>query len=217
MPIDDAYLDVDEFKERSRSTSAVNDYPIEVLLTAASRLIDNECGRFFGQVGTEMTPAVRYYSLPDRAGWAYPRPSGWLGPIGGVAGVGIGDVVSVAALDTDDGSGDFATAWTTDDYLLTPRNAATEGWPYTAIEAAPRGTLAFPTGPNSIRVSGVFGWPAVPAPIVEACFLITNRLKSLWDAPFGKSGGGEMGGLDMTGSITPILRAMLAPYRVLTT
>jgi hypothetical protein len=52
--------------------------------------------------------------------------------------------------------------------------------------------------------------------VKEACFLIANRLKSLWDAPFGQSGGGEMGSLDMTVSITPIVAGMLNPYVVRT-
>jgi hypothetical protein len=214
MAIGDAYLTTAEFKTRSRSASSANDAAIAAVVASASRSIEGFCGRQFNKSATAET---RYFTLPRSGGaWYEPAPPGWLGLTGGETVLETGDLVSVAEIATDDdGSRTYATVWETTDFDLIPLSPMA-GWPYTAIAGSPRGTLAFPAGGRAIRISGVFGWPEVPAPVKEVCFMTANRLKSLWDAPFGLSGGGEMGTLDMTTSITPIIAQMLAPYVVRT-
>lgn len=204
----DAYLTVEEFKARTRSASTTNDDAISAALLSASRQIDGHCGREFNQSESDeyrffdVPFGTRYWNGFDFGGRGFWGPS----PLE------LGDVVSVTEIASDDGSGDYATAWDVDSYVLYPRNEAIKGKPYREARRTPNGSWAITSYP--IRVAGVFGWPAVPDPIKQACFLIANREKSLYDAPFGLSGGGEMGALDMTVSLTPIIKNMLKPYVV---
>jgi hypothetical protein len=211
MAFGDPYLQVSEFKARSRSTSAANDEAIEAVLLSASRQIDGFCGREFNQ-----SDGDEYRFFDDwhcRGRWRHVVPFAndyWQGPDGSIE---VGDVVSVTEIAGDDGSGAYPLVWDPDSYQLLPLTAGVKRRPYAAIGRTRAGSWPLTSYP--IRVAGVWGWPAVPPVIKEATYLIANRLKSLFDAPFGQSGGGEMGSLDMTGSITPIIRDMIAPYRVM--
>jgi hypothetical protein len=169
------------------------------VLESASRSIDGHCGRQFNKSGSAEARVFDPW-------WS----------CGGQVRFELGDVVSIASIAGDDGSGTYPTAWDASSYILTPRNAAAKGWPYT--ELVPPTVLYVPAWPVTvwpIRITGIFGWPSVPAPVKEVCFMLANRLKSLWDAPFGLSGGGDAGALDMTVSLNPILKQMLMPYKVM--
>jgi hypothetical protein len=75
-------------------------------------------------------------------------------------------------------------------------------------------TKFFPSFLRGVKVTGVFGWPSVPDAVKEACYLIANREKSLWNAPFGQTGAGELGaGLNMTDATLGSIREMLKGYR----
>lgn len=217
MALGDPYLTTEEFKARSRSSSSANDTAIAAVLLSASRSIDGFCGRTFNK---SATAEARVFTLPCRGGYGSYGGSGVTfisGSVSGYAGIlETGDLVSVAELATDStGDRTYATVWSAQDFDLYPLNAAVQGQPYREIRSSPLGSFGFPTSVQGIRVTGIWGYPSVPAPVKEVCFLAANRLKSLWDAPFGLSGGGEMGALDMTVSLTPILKEMLAPYRVM--
>jgi hypothetical protein len=196
----DPYLTVAEFKERVNITTSAQDGAIETALKAASRQIDNFCGRTFTQSAEE----ARYLTaLP------------WRGPLVG-SGVVLptDEFVSLTEIATDDGSGAYATVIAAEDYRYLPLSAPAEGEPYTAVDLL--NNLGWPTGADAIRLTGIWGWPEVPAVIAEATHLTANRLRALWTAPFGSTGMGEMGGgLNMTTALSPLIREMLAPYRVL--
>lgn len=214
MAFGDSYLTVDEFKVRTRSQSSANDEAIVAVLESASREIDGYCGREFNQNESD---EYRFFDVP------------WYGQRCDVYPLALGDVVSVTEIASDDGTGDYATPWDVDSYVLFPRLAPIKRKPYSDVRPAPlRSFASWPITGYPIRVAGVFGWPEVPSPVRESTFLIANRMKSLWDAPFGISGGGEMGGsLSMGGgasgmaatiqvTLTPIIRGLLNPYRVRT-
>jgi hypothetical protein len=216
MALGDAYLTTAEFKTRIRSESAANDAAIAAVLLSASRSIDGYCGREFNK---SAAPESRVFECAYTY-WGNPvHPVTFVDeyPYGGAgACLATGDLVSVTSIASGDGTGAYPTIWDADSYALLPRNAAAKGFPYTEIGPPVGRWSGWPGTSYGVQVTGIFGWPAVPAPVKEACFLIANRLKSLWDAPFGQSGGGEMGSLDMTVSITPIVAGMLNPYVVRT-
>lgn len=201
------YLTVEEFKARTRSATAANDDAIAAVLLAASDQVGRYCrGRRGGTFAQSEPGTVRYVTAPRptegwwRDGWP---PAGW--PLA------VPDLVSVSELATGDGA-TWDTVWATDEYDLGPWDAPEREWPYTTI--TPVGGKVLPVAHKGVRITGVWGWPAVPAPVREATYLIANRLKSLWDAPFGQSGGSEFGGLNMTGALDPVIRKMLEPFRV---
>lgn len=194
MAWDDPYLSVSDFKARVGIQATDADTALLAVLTGASRQIDNWCGRRFTQsdAGTE-----RHFSA--RAGDMLAVP----------------DLVSLSELATDTtGSRVYATVWAATDYDLWPFDAADAGWPYTEIRVTPYGTLRFPDLARAIRLTGVFGWPAVPAPIIEACAIQANRLWARKSAPFGIAGSAELGQLTAITSLDPDVKAMIAPYRV---
>lgn len=143
------------------------------IITAASRAIDEECGRYFYKSAAH---EVRYFSAKD-----YNRAY-------------VGDFVSVTALYTDNASGDrsYPYTWQTTDYDTWPYDAATfsEQFPYRFIEVTPRGTYKFPKGlAKGIKLDAVFGWPAVPSPIAKACLLYSFEMLKFYQTPLSEAAG----------------------------
>jgi hypothetical protein len=215
MPLGDAYLTVAEFKARSRSTTTANDDAIAAVLESASRSIDGYCGREFNK---SAAPESRVFDCVDGyAGrWGHAAPFVDEAPHGWQPCIATGDIVSVTSIASGDGTGAYPDPWDADSYALLPRNAAAKGFPFTEIGPPVGRWSGWPLTTYGVQLTGIFGWPSVPAPVKEATFLIANRLKSAWDAPFGSSGGGEMGALNMTMSISPLIAEMLNAFRVRT-
>lgn len=197
MAIDSPYLTVPEFKALLGISTTVQDAVIERAILAASRQIENICGRHFNQDGTEIAPATRYRTA---------RYSDTLA---------IGDVVSLATVATDSaGALTYSISWETTDYLLEPLEPA-NGWPYVEMRPAFGGRLAFPATPRGVRLTGVFGWPSVPDAIVEATAIQANRLFARGKAPFGIVGApNEMGELTAITNRDPDVMALTNPYRI---
>jgi len=187
-------MSVDEFRSRiGGSSDSVADALITGALVSASEQIDESCAQSFGQI-----TATNYFTVPSFDVLETPP------------------LVSITQLATDDGSRTYPTVWAITDYDLYPYDAEQRNVPFTEIRRSPIGVYSWPGYVRGVRISGVWGWPRVPSTISEACYLLANRLISLWTAPFGKTGAGEMGaGLNMTAAMTPIIKEMLSGYRAL--
>lgn len=159
------YCTLAELRYRLDETvvDAAKDAVLERIIEAASRAIDAQCGRHFFTV-TE----TRYFS-PE---WSSLLP--------------VDDLVSVTSLATDDaGNRTYTTSWISTDYDLTPENAALRSEPYTAIRVAPNGTQSFPRLARGVRITGSWGWPAVPDVVTEACLLLAHRYVQRQNSPLG--------------------------------
>lgn len=162
------YVAADAFKATlSLTGTSYANADIDSVLASASRGIDRACGRHFYSA-TE----TRYYRPRDE----------WL--------IEIEDLAAAPdLLETDpSGDGSFLTTWTISrDYDLEPYNAVTDGFPYTHIRRRRRGSQFFPcTVERSVKVTGTFGWPAVPSEIVTATSLLAFRLlERIREAPLG--------------------------------
>lgn len=144
------------------------DDEIALALTAASRGIDAATDRRFW-VDPDATQ-VRYYT---------PR---------GRRTVEIDDLVVLTEVASDStGDATFETTWTANtDFVLEPLNAAADGRPWTTIRVQPYGTRRLPCIPRSVRVTGKFGWAAVPAEVKEATIVLASKLmRRAREAPFG--------------------------------
>lgn len=96
------------------------------------------------------------------------------------------DIVSITSLATDeDGDGTYERNWATTDYVLSPANAALDNQPYTKIQLAPRGRYHFPAVVNGLKITGKFGWPAVPIKAKDACMIQAARWYERRNAIFG--------------------------------
>ncbi len=165
------YLTTAELKARVDISDTADDTELAAAIEAASRQVDEFCGRRFW--ADDDTAQIRYYTSDD----AYE--------------VRINDAVSVTSVETsaDPGVATWATAWATpQDYILWPVNAAQDTAalrPYSRIVASGTGRYVFPSHHRAVKVTGKFGWPAVPKPVVQATALQAARLFKRQDAPFG--------------------------------
>lgn len=190
------YVDADEFKatlELSNETFADDD--IDRAISAASRAIDNITGR-------------RFWRDPDATQVRYYTPTN-------AARIWIDDLETLTALAIDDDDDDtYSQAWTTSDYALEPVNAAADGWPYTSIRVRQRRTsFYFPCWEQSVKVTGRFGWAAIPAEVEQATTIITAKmLKRAREAPFGITMIGGDGAAVRAAREDPEVSLLLGPY-----
>ncbi len=144
------------------------DADVTLALTAASRALDNLCERRFYKDAD--ATQVRYYS-PQAA-----------------VSLRIDDLVTFTALASDDdGDGTFETTWVLNtDFVLEPLNATADNWPWTTIRVRSSGSRWLPDDERSVRLTGQFGWVAVPEAIKEATLVLASRLlRRAREAPFG--------------------------------
>ncbi|MFI7072051.1 hypothetical protein [Micromonospora sediminicola] len=156
----------------------------------ASRWIDQWCGRSFWRAdGTRVFPA--------RSGWR----------------VDLDDVVSVTSVAVDaDADGVYETVWTPGDYELGPPNPSYPPRPYTLLRAVGSSTFPYDCGGAArVRVTGVFGWPEVPAEVRQAAAVMATDLLKLGTMAFGVAGYGEYGPVRVRPN--PIVEALLSAYR----
>lgn len=177
----------------SLSAETYADSDIATAITSASRAIDDECGRRFWEDPADVT---RYYERTD------------------VDLVVIDDLATLTSVKIDpDGMGTFSQAWTQNtDFMFGPENAAADGVPWTAIYRLPTsGSYLFPAGRRRIQVIGKFGWPAVPAQVVEATGIYASRLlKRAREAPFSVAGMGFDGVAIRIPKVDPDIAILLA-------
>ena len=181
------YCSAEELKSRLGVPDTGDDFEVNLAVEAASRYVDEICGRYFWQ-GSD----VRTY-MPAS-----------------IFGQQVDDIVSVTSFKVDfDGDGTFEQTWTqgTDfDLTVSPGHYNTtakgEPWPYTGftvLNASHYVPFVWPwSHQNRIQVTGVFGWPAVPATVKQAALLVAADLFKLKDAPLGVVGFGEFGAVKVT-------------------
>lgn len=176
------YCTLAQLKAQVRVTDAADDTAFSAAITAASRAIDHECGRQFGVV----SPAVARTYTQDCAYRIEGQPAVPIDDLSSVTGLAV-------TIDEDD-SGAYATALTIDeDFTLWPYNAAADGRPWTHLLMLGRSSYYWPRYPNAIKVTGLFGWTAVPAVVTSACLIQAARFFVRRDASFGIAGSPEMG------------------------
>lgn len=199
----------------------------EAALLAATRQIERAAGRTFNKDASDTS---RLYRLRAPVG---PIPYGWAESenpyrFGGWSRLlSVDDLVSVTSIVIDSGldgsfSGDAVLAST--DYELWEQNAAqgSEPRPYESIYIPTYSSIGgFPPG-ATVRVTGIFGWPSIPAPIVEmTCRLAALRRNALDPARSGVRSLSVAGGPSITyadtmgtgGSLPKSFLDDLAPYR----
>lgn len=76
------------------------------------------------------------------------------------------------------GDGTFEETWALNtDFTLGPDNADAEARPWELIRRHPRGNYLFvPDYPRTVKLTGKFGWAAIPPTIKEATTLLTSKL-----------------------------------------
>ena len=191
-----SYATLAQFKAAVGITDTTDDAALQNVLDATDTLIDLYCDRKT-VLGT--ATETRYYTAED---YEY---------------VLTDDLVSVTTLQTDDdANGTYETTWTAGtDYVLAPRNAALDGFPYTEIDTSVTWPRNFPKDVYlGVKVVGVFGFPSVPAAVTQAEIIQAGAVWNSRTAPFGVIGSADLGGiLRMSRALHPEAALILEPYR----
>jgi hypothetical protein len=205
VALNQRYCSVEELKSRLAIPDSSDDLELTLAVEAASRSVDEICGRYFWR-GTD----TRTY-VPQS-----------------LYGQQLDDIVSVSTFKVDfDGDGVFEQTWTQGtDYALTVSpgkyNTAAKGetWPWTGFQVIGTSKFAPFVWPWShqdrYQVTGVFGWPAVPLAVRQAALIAAADLFRLKDAPFGVAGFGEFGvvRVQQNGRVLALLRRYITGQRV---
>ena len=191
-----SYASLAQFKAAVGITDSTDDAALQNVLDATDTLIDLHCDR---KTGFGTATETRYYTAED---YQY---------------VLTDDLVSVTTLQTDDdANGTYETTWTANtDFMLAPANAALDGFPYTEIDTSVSWPRNFPKDVyRGVKVVGVFGFPSVPAAVVQAEIIQAGAVWSSRTSPFGVIGSADLGGiLRQTRALHPEAALILEPYR----
>lgn len=186
------YLTVAELASTLTLTETFADADLAVAITAASRDVDRRCDRkFWTDNGS------RYYTPTNaRKLW-------------------IDDLTALSSVTLDyAGDGSFSSSWTQGaQFTLEPLNATADGHPWTTIAIRQLSAAYFPAWDRSVKVTGTFGWAAVPSSVKQATSILAGRfMKRGREAPFGVAGFGIDGGAVHVSRYDPDVDALLAPF-----
>ncbi len=171
-------------------------------IASASRLVDAYCGRFFYQ---ETAPRTQYVS---------PNPNNlWI--------LGIDDLSTLTGLDVTAqwaNTSNYNETWNIGtDFIAEPINQqqdGIQGWPYTFLRAL--GPKVWPFQyldfyRDTVKITGTWGWLAVPAPVKQATKILAAQYYKLGGAPFGVAGFGTFG--DIRVKDIPQVMTLLKDYK----
>jgi hypothetical protein len=193
------YTTLADVRNSLQIQDSIDDAEIEAAILAASRMIDDYCQRFFYQEGSLAFPATRYYTAV----------SPWY--------VETDDIVQITELACDpDFDQSYAQIWNTTtpplDVMYEPVNNPQKGWPYTRVLAI--GSYVFPYFfPQTVRISGIFGFPEIPYEVQLACKLQAARLFVRKQSPFGIAGSVELGTVRLNSRLDPDVEMLLKTFR----
>lgn len=195
MAITNGYATLSDVKAALRITDAVDDSLLEIAVESASRLIDGFTFRTFTNAGT----AVRSFVASD----AY--------------NVIIDDLISLSLLETTDELDQPYDTWSATDYQLTPVNGRIDGLvvPYNALLAVGDKTFYTVGQQALVKVTGVWGWSAIPIAVKQATIIQAIRIYKRPDSPLGVAGFGDLGAIRVGRALDPDVEMLVNPYRIM--
>jgi hypothetical protein len=199
MSITNGYATLAQVKAALRipSADAVDDALLEMAVESASRLIDSYSNRTFITIGT----ATRYYATHDP----------YVVQIDDAR-----NIIEVQTSSSEDGiyDIDFDMTPQTGDIQPEPLNDYIGGlvWPFTRLRAV--NDYVFPIDrETTVKVTAVYGWPAIPATVKQACVIQSMRLFKRLDSPLGVAGVGDLGILRVSRGLDPDVAQLIEGYR----
>lgn len=195
MAITNGYCTLAQIKAAARISDNVDDSLLEMAVESASRAIDGHAGRYFYSSGT----ATRYFTADESFVCEIDDLSG----------------TAITLQSSSNANRNFDVTWAVGDYQLEPTNGVVDGLvvPYTRIRAVQNYLFPIQGGDALVKVTGVFGWPAVPISITQACIIQASRIFKRLDSPLGIAGFGDMGAMRVSRYLDPDVEQLVAPYR----
>jgi hypothetical protein len=188
------YADLEELKRARKVTDTNDDVDLTAALQRASRALDERCRGLGGHFYADSVASARgYYTADD----AYYTRKGEV--------LAVDDISSAAGLVVEVGDG---TTWVTvTGYDLAPDNALVKG---RAVEGLIRPLGCWSTSPR-VRVTALWGWPAVPDNIAQATLLLANRRFMRRNSPEGVAGWADQGAIRVS-RFDPDIEDLVADY-----
>jgi hypothetical protein len=197
MALTNAYATLAQVKGALRLTDSIDDSLLEMAIESASRLIDGYTYRYFYNAGTATRDFVAedsYLTIID-------------------------DLISLSELKTTDEIGSEYVTWGTADYQLRPVNGKQDGLnvPYTSILSTDDLLFNILGEQALVRVTGVWGWSAVPIAVTQATIIQSSRIYKRLDSPLGIAGFGDLGAIRVGRALDPDVEQLVMPYRIMRT
>jgi hypothetical protein len=197
MAITNGYATLSETKAALRITDSVDDSLLEMAIESASRLIDGYTYRYFYNAGTatrDFVASDSYLTIID-------------------------DLISLSELKTTDEIGSEYVTWGSADYQLRPVNGKQDGLnvPYTSILSTDDLLFNILGEQALVRVTGVWGWSAVPIAVKQATIIQSSRIYKRLDSPLGVAGFGDLGAIRVGRALDPDVEQLVMPYRIMRT
>lgn len=179
MALGDPYVTAAALKTYLRITDSTDDTEITAAVNEASREIEKWCGR---QFNTAASATARTY---------FPT---------GCDEVVIDDFSTTTGLvvkTDEDGDGVYETTWTiSTDFIVLPLNGVVDGesgWPYWQIRAVGSRRFRYSDLRPPLEVTALWGWTAVPTPVVQAAKILAAETFKMSESPFGVAGTPDFG------------------------
>jgi hypothetical protein len=112
----------------------------------------------------------------------------------------------------------YDLTWAATDYQSEPLNGKVDGltgWPITGIRAVDNYDFDAYTGHASVKITGVWGWSAVPSPVKQATIIQASRIFKRLDSPLGVLSSPDLGFIRVGTRLDPDVQMLLNPYRML--
>jgi hypothetical protein len=190
------YTTLADVRNSLQIEDSIDDNDIQAAILAASRMIDDYCQRAFYQEGTLASPVTKYFTAVNP----------WY--------LEIDDLIEPTELATRPAmTGSYSTIWNLNtDVMYEPVNNPEMGRPVTRLLAV--GSYVFPYFfPQTVRITGVWGYPEVPYEVELACKIQAARLFVRKQSPFGIAGSVELGTVRLNSRLDPDVEMLLKTFR----
>ena len=190
------YTTLADVRNALQIEDSLDDNDIQAAILAASRMIDEYCQRSFYQEGTLAAPVIKYYT----------PVSPWY--------LEIDDLIEPTEVRSRaNQSGPFTQVWNLDtDIMYEPVNNPEIGMPVTRLLAIQ--TYVFPYFfPQTVKITGVWGFKAIPYEVELACKIQAARLFVRKQSPFGIAGSVELGTVRLNSRLDPDVEMLLKTFR----
>jgi hypothetical protein len=195
MAVDERYLTLTRLKNARRAQNDTNDDLLGVALDAAHADVDDWTHRRFDK---DAVASAREFRV---AGRVLDDPDGELLLIDDIA-----DTTGLVVETSSDGV--TYTVLDTTKYRAGPVNALVKDRPVTELRRLSGGCWS---GYVWVRVTAIWGWPAVPKQVTQATLLQANRFYLRKDSPEGVAGSAEWGVMRVV-RVDPDVEKLLARF-----
>lgn len=201
MALVNAYINLDDFRERAGIPDHGDDPIIEDAVNESCRAIDVHCGQFFYDSGSATARSDSCKILNAYTALVDPFHT----------------LTGLVIKTDDDDDGTYETTWAASDYEMIRFGGAASSMlsaPYDTIRAV--GSRYFPTNTrrqNVLQVTARWGWAAFPSNVVSAARIVSLDQWKQKDVAFGViTGTVEFGGIRVSNDVFRRVSSLLQPF-----